>query len=60
MNDYKSIVKYNSYANKITFPYKISSYIIADFAAAINLWLNRRPTDLLTLDFSGVKNPYSN
>jgi len=60
MNDYKSIVKYNSFANKIIFPYKISSYIIADFAAAINLWLKIRPSEPLTLDFSGVTNPYSN
>ena len=60
MNDYKPIVRYNSYVNQINFPSKIGSYVIADFAAAIHLWLKKRPFDLLTLDFSSVKYPYSN
>lgn len=60
MTDYKPIVIYDSFNNKVKFPPKISSYTIADFAAAINLWLKRKTSNLLTLDFSGVKNPYSN
>lgn len=60
MSDYKSIVKYSLFENKISFPPKISSYIIADFAAALNRWLEKRPADVLILDFSAVKNPYSN
>src|ERR1700761_1004339 len=60
MNHHKPIVPYNSFNNYIIFPIKVRSSIIPHFAAAIRLWLKKRPLDVLTLDFSNVKNPYSN
>lgn len=56
----KPLVRYISYHNVIKFPLKISSFIIADFASAINEWLKKRRYEPITLDFSGVQNCYSN
>ncbi len=54
------LVRYFRWTNTIKFPTKIGSSIIADFASAIHEWNKKRPYDLLTLDFQGVTNPYSN
>lgn len=54
------VVRYTSWTNTIKFPLKIGSYVIADFASAINEWLKKRPYELLILDFQGVMQPYSN
>ncbi|MBS1662553.1 MAG: DUF4325 domain-containing protein [Bacteroidetes bacterium] len=60
MADYKSLVRYDFYNNKIVFPGKVASSILADFSSAIGLWLNRRPTEELILDFSKVVKAYPN
>jgi anti-sigma regulatory factor (Ser/Thr protein kinase) len=60
MIKYKPIVRYDSFNNIIRIPSKVGSNIIADFAAAIKLWQQKRPDDVLTLDFSSVEHPYTN
>ena len=60
MIDSKRVVKYGSFENTIRFPSKIGSFIIADFTSAIGEFIKKRPNDLLTLNFSAVKNGYAN
>lgn len=54
------IVRYRGYENQIQLPEKINSFILTHFASAINEWAKRRRYDPLIIDFSAVRQPYSN
>jgi anti-sigma regulatory factor (Ser/Thr protein kinase) len=54
------IVRYDSYLNKIIFPAKVSVGLLPEFAVALRLWNERKPSEFLTLDFSGVTKAFAN
>lgn len=60
MNDIKPIVKYSSYSNAILFPGRIGPGILPDFAAAIHIWQQRKPDNVITLDFSHTIRAFAN
>lgn len=60
MAGYKPLVKYSSFRNSIIFPRRIASGLLPDFAAAVNIWQERKRENTLTLDFTKVNKAFAN
>lgn len=60
MADIKHIIKYDSYKNRVVFHERIATGVLPQFAAAIQEWRDRKPGNILILDFSKVIKAFAN